>query len=56
MVSRDEGARLAWEELSDPVYNDARPSLLERLLTWVDRLLGELLGEVHAALPEAGGP
>ena len=51
MVSREEGARLAWEELSDPVYDEARPSLLDLFFRWVDRLLGELLGAAQTALP-----
>lgn len=51
MVSREEGARLAWEELSDPAYQEARPSLLERFLAWLDELLGGLLGEAQAVLP-----
>ncbi|UOE22072.1 DUF4129 domain-containing protein [Thermobifida halotolerans] len=51
MVSRDEGARIAWDELSDPVYGEAQPSLLERLLQWFDDRLEDLLGRAEAALP-----
>src|SRR5690606_41669979 len=51
MVSREEGARLAWEELYDPVSDEARPSLRDLFLRWVDRLLGELLGAARTALP-----
>ncbi|GAA1468752.1 DUF4129 domain-containing protein [Nocardiopsis exhalans] len=38
-VTREEGRRRAIEELSDPVYGQNEPSLLDRLLMW----LGEFL-------------
>jgi len=51
LVSRDEGARLAWEELSDPIYDGSQPSLLERLFYWLEMWLGGLTREAAAALP-----
>ena len=38
-VTREEGRRRAIEELSDPVYGQSEPSLLDRILMW----LGEFL-------------
>lgn len=57
-VTRDEGRRRAIEELSDPLYGEHEPSIIDRFLAWleewVDSLLtageGFLPGQVWAAL------
>lgn len=44
-VTREEGRRRAIEELSDPLYGDSEPSLIDRFLAW----LGDLLDRLAAA-------
>ncbi|MFD3687231.1 DUF4129 domain-containing protein [Nocardiopsis sp. NPDC058631] len=38
-VTRDEGRRRAIEELSDPLYGEQEPSLLDRFLDWLAELI-----------------
>lgn len=38
-VTRDQGRRRALEELSDPLYGEQEPSLLDRFLAWLNDLL-----------------
>jgi hypothetical protein len=41
-VSRDEGRRRAVEELSDPLYGEQEPGLLDRFLDWLSGLIDGL--------------
>ncbi|MFJ9555061.1 DUF4129 domain-containing protein [Nocardiopsis sp. NPDC101807] len=41
-VSRDEGRRRAVEELSDPLYGEQEPGLLDRFLDWLGGLIDGL--------------
>ncbi|NYE49647.1 putative membrane protein [Spinactinospora alkalitolerans] len=50
-MSREEGARLAREELSDSVYQEAEPGLVERLYTWFMGWLEELARRVGDSVP-----
>ncbi|MBB5432850.1 DUF4129 domain-containing protein [Nocardiopsis composta] len=50
-ISREEGARIAGEELSDPAYAEAEPGLIQRIWDAVSELLGELLDGVSAGVP-----
>ncbi|RCV55724.1 hypothetical protein DEF23_12085 [Marinitenerispora sediminis] len=50
-MGREEAARLAREELADPVYGQAEPSLVERIYTWVVDRLTELVDSLGGALP-----
>lgn len=50
-ATRDDARRRAVEELSDPVYGEQDPSLLDRVLSW----LGELLAEIASAAPDSLG-
>lgn len=50
-VTREEGARIAGEELSDPAYAEAEPGLIQRIWDAVNELLGELLDGVSAGVP-----
>ncbi|WP_017570962.1 DUF4129 domain-containing protein [Nocardiopsis halotolerans] len=49
-VTQDEGRRRAVEELSDPLYGSQEPSLLDRVLTWLQELLAELTANAPDAL------
>ncbi|MBV2362096.1 DUF4129 domain-containing protein [Streptomonospora nanhaiensis] len=42
-VDREEGARLAREELAKPPYREAEPSLLDRVLMWLQDWFANLL-------------
>ncbi|MDA0566160.1 DUF4129 domain-containing protein [Streptomonospora sp. S1-112] len=42
-VDREEGARLAREELAKPAYREAEPSLLELVLQWIDDWIADIL-------------
>ncbi|PDP88348.1 hypothetical protein CQJ94_07635 [Glycomyces fuscus] len=44
-VTREEGQRRAVEELSDPLYGEQEPSLLDRFLSWLDQLLAGLAAD-----------
>jgi hypothetical protein len=44
-VTREEGRRRAVEELSDPLYGDQEPSLLDRFLSWLDEFLAGLAAD-----------
>ncbi|WP_159940598.1 MULTISPECIES: DUF4129 domain-containing protein [unclassified Nocardiopsis] len=41
-VTREEGRRRAAEELSDPLYGEQEPSLIDRFLAWFSELLALL--------------
>lgn len=51
LPGRDEARRAAREELSRQAYDDARPPLLQRLVTWFLEKASELLGRTSANLP-----
>lgn len=51
VVGREEGQRLARDELSDPVYQAAEPSLIERLWMRFGEWLDELTSRVGAEVP-----
>ncbi|MDA2806003.1 DUF4129 domain-containing protein [Nocardiopsis suaedae] len=42
-MTREEGARIAGEELSDPAYGNAEPGWLQRVLSALGDLVGEFL-------------
>lgn len=42
-VTREEGRRRALEELSDPVYGEQEPSLLDRIYAWIMEFLERLV-------------
>lgn len=50
-VSRDEGRRRAIEELSDPLYGEHEPSLLDRFFAWLDEWLGRLVSAGDGVVP-----
>ncbi|MFW5420258.1 DUF4129 domain-containing protein [Nocardiopsis sp. CNT-189] len=50
-VTREEGARIAGEELSDPAYAEAEPGLIQRIWDAMRDLLAELLDGVSAGVP-----
>jgi hypothetical protein len=50
-LSREEAAEAAREELSRRPYQEAQPPLVTRLLGWLLRELGELLGRASDAAP-----
>ncbi|MBR8741315.1 DUF4129 domain-containing protein [Nocardiopsis sp. MG754419] len=50
-VTRDEGRRRAIEELSDPLYGEHEPSIIDRFLDWLDSWLGSLLSAGEGFLP-----
>lgn len=52
-IDRDPGRARAIEELSNPAYADARPSLLQQIATWLGRKFAELLDSLNAV---PGGP
>jgi hypothetical protein len=45
-LGREAAAALAREELADPVYRAAQPSLLEQVLRWISDQLGRLVDTV----------
>lgn len=51
LPGRDEAREAAREELSRRAYEEARPPLLQRLLSWVFDKLNDLLGEATASVP-----
>lgn len=53
-LDRDEARELAERELADPRY-DSEPPLLQRIIEWLDDVLGELLGAAGGALSGAAG-
>lgn len=52
-VTREEGRQRVVEELSDPVYGEQEPSLLDRIIAWIDNLLQEFL---RVSSDVVGGP
>ncbi len=48
-LGREEAQALAREELADPVYRAAQPSLLEQVLRWVSEHLGRLVDAVGSS-------
>lgn len=48
-VTGEEGRRRAVRELSDPLYGEQEPSLLDRFLAWLDELFSQV------PVPSAGG-
>lgn len=50
-VTRDEGRRRAIEELSDPLYGEHEPSIIDRFLAWVEEWLSSLLTAGEGFLP-----
>ncbi|MFC7327542.1 DUF4129 domain-containing protein [Marinactinospora rubrisoli] len=50
-ISREEAARLAREELADPVYGQSEPTVVERIYAWVVDRVSELLDSLGGALP-----
>ena len=51
LPGRDEAARAAQRELSKQIYQQAQPSLLERVLQWLQDKFAELAGRVSSAVP-----
>jgi hypothetical protein len=50
-VTREEGRRRAVEELSDPLYGENEPSLIDRLLSWLTELLDRLAAAGSGVVP-----
>ena len=50
-VGRDEGQRLAAQELADPAYHVDDPSLIQRVVSWVYDHVQRLLGDAAAVVP-----
>ncbi|MBB6170135.1 hypothetical protein HNR23_000195 [Nocardiopsis mwathae] len=50
-LSREEGARLAREELAKRAYREAEPTLLDVLWGWVTEWLDSLTGRMESAMP-----
>ena len=50
-VTRDEGRRRAIEELSDPLYGEHEPSLLDRFFAWLEEWLGSLVSAGEGLVP-----
>lgn len=50
-IDRDEARDEAEAELSDRIYQEAQPSLIERAAQWLDDRVGEALGWLHGTLP-----
>lgn len=50
-VTRDEGRRRAIEELSDPLYGEHEPSIIDRFLAWLDEWLGRLVTAGDGLVP-----
>ncbi|CAM4180439.1 DUF4129 domain-containing protein [Nocardiopsis rhodophaea] len=50
-VSREEGSRLAREELAKKIYGEAEPTLLDIIWERVTDWLSELAGRMEAAMP-----
>ncbi|GAA3751137.1 DUF4129 domain-containing protein [Salinactinospora qingdaonensis] len=51
MIGRDEGSRLARDELAEPEYGNAEPSLIEIIYTRIMEWLAEVLNGASRALP-----
>ncbi|MFC3994918.1 DUF4129 domain-containing protein [Nocardiopsis sediminis] len=51
MTGRDEGARLAREELRDPIYGESEPGLLDRLYAWAMERLQDLIRLADQSVP-----
>lgn len=51
MVTREEGARIAGEELSDSAYADAEPGWVQRVFDALAHLFGEFVGGVAGSMP-----
>ncbi|WP_410639221.1 DUF4129 domain-containing protein [Amycolatopsis sp. lyj-346] len=50
-IDRDAARRAAEEELSDPKYRDARPSLLQEIGRWLGEQLDKLLNSLSSDVP-----
>lgn len=50
-VTGEEGRRRAIEELSDPLYGNSEPSLLDRFLNWLGELLDRLASAGEGVIP-----
>lgn len=50
-VTRDEGRRRAIEELSDPLYGEHEPSILDRFFAWLEEWLGALVSAGEGVVP-----
>lgn len=50
-VTRDEGRRRAIEELSDPLYGEQEPSIIDRFLAWLEEWFNALLSAGEGYLP-----
>ena len=50
-VTREEGRRRAVEELSDPLYGESEPSLIDRFLAWLTELLDRLAAAGEGVVP-----
>lgn len=50
-VTREEGRRRAIEELSDPLYGEQEPSLIDRLWAWLSDLLERLVSAGEGVIP-----
>lgn len=50
-VTREEGRRRAIEELSDPLYGENEPSLIDRFIAWLSDLLDRLAAAGEGVLP-----
>ncbi|TDQ51958.1 uncharacterized protein DUF4129 [Actinorugispora endophytica] len=50
-MSREDAARVAREELADPIYGEAEPSLVERLYMWALDWLEQLMTQAGRSVP-----
>ena len=50
-VTRDEGRRRAIEELSDPLYGEHEPSIIDRFLAWSGKWFDALIAAGEGYLP-----
>lgn len=50
-VTREEGRRRAIEELSDPLYGESEPSLIDRFVAWLSDLLDRLAAAGEGVVP-----
>ena len=50
-VTREEGRRRAIEELSDPLYGESEPSLVDRFIAWLGDLLDRLASAGGGVVP-----
>ncbi len=51
LPGRGEAARAAQEELSKQIYQQAQPSMFERLLQWLQDRFADLVGQVSSVVP-----